>query len=90
MAMSSGIGATLTTPSGKPRGEFWFGEDQARYVVTAKAADADKILAEAKTAGIPAHKLGVTSDTSVTVDAEQIAVSALKRGHEEWLPRLMT
>jgi len=90
MAMSSGIGATLTTPSGKPRAEFWFGEDQARYVVTATAANADQILMDAHAAGIPAQKLGVTFDTSVKVDAQQIEVATLKRGHEEWLPRLMT
>ncbi|MBL8782797.1 MAG: phosphoribosylformylglycinamidine synthase subunit PurL [Alphaproteobacteria bacterium] len=90
MAMSSGIGATLATPADKPRAAFWFGEDQARYVVTTTAAGAEKILADAHAAGIPAQKLGVTFDTSVKVDDEQIEVAALKRGHEEWLPRLMT
>jgi phosphoribosylformylglycinamidine synthase II len=90
MAMASGIGATLATPPGKRPAEFWFGEDQARYVITATSANADKILADAHAVGIPAQKLGVTFDTSVKVDAEQIQVAALKRGHEEWLPRLMT
>ena len=36
MAMASGIGAVLEAPSNVPAHAFWFGEDQARYVVTAK------------------------------------------------------
>ena len=38
MAMASGIGAVLEAPSKIPPHAFWFGEDQARYIVTAKDA----------------------------------------------------
>jgi phosphoribosylformylglycinamidine synthase len=90
MAMSSGVGATLTTPQTPSRTAFWFGEDQARYVVTATAADADKILADAKTAGIPAQKLGVTGGDSLKLDGEDpFPTARLSRLHEEWLPKLM-
>jgi phosphoribosylformylglycinamidine synthase len=91
MAMASAIGATLTTPAGKPRGEFWFGEDQARYVLTAKGAEADKILSEAKGAGIPAVKLGATRDDVLKIDGEDVSpVARLKELNEEWLPKLMS
>jgi phosphoribosylformylglycinamidine synthase len=90
MAMASGLGASLTTPAGRPRGEFWFGEDQARYVITAKPAEAEKILAAAQAAGVPAQRLGVTCDTSIKLDAEAVGVAALKRAHEGWLPQLMS
>ena len=49
MAIASGIGATLDAPSAKvPPHAFWFGEDQARYVVTARAEDADRICRRRK------------------------------------------
>jgi phosphoribosylformylglycinamidine synthase len=91
MAMASGLGATLTTPTGRPRGEFWFGEDQARYVLTAKGAEADKILSDAKGAGIPAVKLGATCDDVLKIDGEDVSpVARLKELNEEWLPKLMS
>jgi phosphoribosylformylglycinamidine synthase len=90
MAMASGLGAHLTTPVDKPRGEFWFGEDQARYVITTKPAEADKILAEAKAGGVPARKLGQTGADAVKIDGEDaFPVARLKQLNEEWLPKLM-
>ena len=45
MAMASGIGATLeTAPDDTPAHAFWFGEDQARYLVTVPAANADAVM----------------------------------------------
>ena len=42
MAMASGIGATLdAAPDDIPAHAFWFGEDQARYLVTVPAAKVD-------------------------------------------------
>ena len=38
MAMASGIGAVLEGPTDIAAHAFWFGEDQARYVVTAPHA----------------------------------------------------
>ena len=43
MAMSSGIGATVTAPKSVSRTGFWFGEDQARYVLAVPAADVEQI-----------------------------------------------
>ncbi len=47
MAMASGIGAELETPP-MPAHAFWFGEDQARYVVTADPGKAARILDRAQ------------------------------------------
>ena len=51
MAIASHIGAVLEAPAGIADHAFWFGEDQARYVVTAK--DAGAVAARAKAAGVP-------------------------------------
>ena len=51
MAMASGIGAVLEARTEIPAHAFWFGEDQARYVVTAKHAD--EVARRAEAAGVP-------------------------------------
>lgn len=59
MAMAGGKGAAVTTPADKPPlHAYLFGEDQARYVVTARPEEATKIEAEAKAAGVPVTRLG--------------------------------
>jgi len=90
MAMSSGIGATVTTPASIARNAFWFGEDQARYVVTVPASDADRILSDAKLAGVPAHKLGTTGGNALKLDGEDpFPTARLRDLNEAWLPKLM-
>ena len=90
MAMSSGIGARVAHAGAASRTGFWFGEDQARYVLAVPAGDVERILSDAKLAGVPAVKLGETGGTSLQFDGEAgVSVKALKAGHEEWLPKLM-
>ena len=90
MAVASGIGASVAAPAGALRSAFWFGEDQARYVLTANAVEAGRIVAEAKLAGIPAFVLGITLGEALKIDGEgEIPVARLRQGHEEWLPKLM-
>src|SRR5437016_4569621 len=51
MAMASGIGAALdAAPEDTPAHAFWFGEDQARYIVTVRAADVDAVMKRAQAA----------------------------------------
>ncbi len=90
MAMASGIGASVAAPATVSRAGFWFGKDQARYVLTASAAEAEHICAEAKLAGISAFVLGTTLGEALKIDGEvAFPVTRLRQGHEEWLPKLM-
>ncbi len=91
MAMASGIGAKLdAAPSDIPAHAFWFGEDQARYVVTIDAVDLPKIETAAAKAGIPLARLGITGGTELTLPGENpILVSTLQATHEGWLPNYM-
>jgi phosphoribosylformylglycinamidine synthase len=91
MAMASGIGAKLeAAPAGLPAHAFWFGEDQARYVLTVPAAALPEIESAAKAAGVPALRLGVTGGEQLTLPGENpISVAALKQRHESWLPDYM-
>src|SRR6266852_5228365 len=91
MAMASHIGATLDSPPADlPPQAFWFGEDQARYVVTAKAAEVRKIAAAAAGQGIPLRVLGTTASRQLTLPGEDpILLSSLHALSEGWLPAYM-
>jgi phosphoribosylformylglycinamidine synthase subunit PurL len=91
MAMASGIGAMLETPGSDivPHG-FWFGEDQARYVVTIRAPEVANVLLTAKKAGIPIQRLGVTGGKSLILPGNNpILIAELVQLFEGWLPRYM-
>jgi phosphoribosylformylglycinamidine synthase subunit PurL len=88
MAMASGIGAVLEGPRVATAHGFWFGEDQARYVVTAK--DADSIIQQAKAAGVPLTRIGATGGAFLTLEgAQPMPVSEIKKRFESWLPAYM-
>ncbi len=88
MAIASGIGAVLEAPSELPAHAFWFGEDQARYVVTAR--NVEPIMERAKAAGVPLTPLGATGGAVVSLSGEQpLRVADLKRRFEAWLPAYM-
>ncbi len=88
MAMASGLGASLSALTH----EQFFGEDQARYVVTAKAADAEAIIAAGKAAGVAVVKVGaVTADPTLRIEnGPALAVDRLKSAHEGWFPAFMS
>jgi phosphoribosylformylglycinamidine synthase len=91
MAMAGSLGAVLVAPpAGVPVHAFWFGEDQSRYVVTVKAADADAVTARARDAGVPVAKLGVVGGAALAIDGERaVPVVDLAAAFEGWLPVYM-
>jgi phosphoribosylformylglycinamidine synthase len=89
MAMGSGIGARLSpAPEGLPAHGFWFGEDQARYVLA--VADGAALMAKAKAAGVPAQLIGAAGGGDLVLpDATAISIEKLAAAHEATLPALM-
>ena len=88
MAMVSHIGAVLEAPRGVAPHAFWFGEDQARYVLTAK--DARAVAERAKAAAVPLTQIGATGGRVLAVADEQpLVVSELRSRFENWLPDYM-
>ena len=85
MAIAAGIGAVLETASALPAHAFWFGEDQARYVVAAKRAE--PIFERAKAAGVPATAIGATGGAVISLDGERpLRLAEIKQRFEAWLP----
>ncbi len=88
MALPTRIGAKIALPATGDAIAFLYGEDQARYLVA--AADAERILADAKAAGVSAVLLGRTGGDKIAVEgAGEIAIAALARAHEGWFPNYM-
>jgi phosphoribosylformylglycinamidine synthase len=91
MAIASDIGAVLAEPPEDiPAHAHWFGEDQARYLVTVPASRADAVLARAREASIPVLRVGVTGGEVLMLPGERpLTVAALKDRFESWLPTYM-
>jgi len=92
MAMASGIGAVLEpVPEDTPAHAFWFGEDQARYLVTVPAARAVDVMKRVAAASVPVHRIGATGGETIVIPGERaIAIKALADRFEGWLPAYMS
>jgi phosphoribosylformylglycinamidine synthase len=92
MAMASRIGAVLEAPpdvqAEATAHGFWLGEDQARYVVTAK--DTEAVKRRAHSAGVPLRHIGTTGGRVLMVpDQRPLRVADLMQRSEAWLPNYM-
>ena len=90
MALKGDIGADIGQASLADAVPFFFGEDQARYVIAAPFAEAERIVQEARDAYIPVTELGKTGGDAIVVnDKERVRLSTLREAHESWFPRFM-
>jgi phosphoribosylformylglycinamidine synthase subunit PurL len=91
MAMAGAIGASIELLPPLPELGFLFGEDQARYIVTAAPENAAAIRDAAETAGVACEIIGVTGGDTLTIgSATAILLDHLLRVHEGWLPGYMS
>ena len=90
MAIAGGIGASIELPPSAPELGFLFGEDQARYILTAAPDAAEAIQHAADQAGVPCQIIGVTGGDTLTLGfGTAILVNDLAKANEDWLPRYM-
>jgi phosphoribosylformylglycinamidine synthase II len=89
MAMAGGHGVALRpAPANLPHHAWWFGEDQARYLI--ETTDPDAVLALAKNMSIYAQCIGTVGGSELTLsDAGAISVAELTAANEAWLPGYM-
>ena len=67
-----------------------FGEDQGRYLVGVSRANAEKIIAEAQAAGIPARIAAhIEGDEIVISGDDKLRLSIVRTAHEGWFPNFM-
>ena len=85
MAMAGKVGATLSVENNSC--SFWYGEDQARYVVATKNAEA--IVTQASKLGIHVQKIGETGGNDLSLNNSHVKIADLVRVNEAWLPDYM-
>nr|WP_301272365.1 phosphoribosylformylglycinamidine synthase subunit PurL [Acetobacter cerevisiae] len=90
MVMASGVGCELESPDSGIRPEaFWFGEDQARYLVCVD--NAAEFCARAEQAGVPARLIGQSGGNDLILPSGvTISAARLVAAHEAFFPALMT
>ena len=92
MAMAGAVGATLSPPPATPPAHaWWFGEDQARYILA--TANPANLLRDAQSAGIEARILGRATGQGLTLpNVMTISPEALHEAHDRffatWMPAL--
>jgi phosphoribosylformylglycinamidine synthase len=89
MALAGNVGAKLLPqPARIVAHAFWFGEDQARYILA--VADSAALLQAAAAAGAPARQIGQTGGGDLTLpDGDTISLSTLRAAHEQFFPAWM-
>lgn len=90
MCISGRIGATINALPNIATHAALYGEDQARYLVTVKAADKTSALASLQQAGVSVQEIGAVGGASLTItDVLALDVATMTATNENWLPRYM-
>ncbi|PHI97238.1 phosphoribosylformylglycinamidine synthase II [Parasaccharibacter apium] len=89
MAMAGGVGCTLVAPPTDVAAHaYWFGEDQARYVLV--TTQPDSVIKTAQARGIPVHRLGRIGGDALKIGADvSVSISHLRELHASFFPRFM-
>ena len=89
MALAGDTGVELPPPpAGLVAHGWWFGEDQARYLLA--TADSAGILDAASGAGVPARRIGRSGGAYLTLPGGvAISLAALREAHDRFFPAWM-
>ena len=91
MAFGSGLGVKLSGPHGGARHGWFFGEDQARYLLAVEENSVNPVVSTAKAKGIAAQVVGTVGGDRVRADgAFDVSLEDLRAANEAWLPNLMS
>ena len=92
MAMASKMGMDISLNTGDvPIHAYGFGEDQARYVISASPETANDIVDAASAAGVEIETICNVSGTALDVqNAFTISVDELLDAHAMWMPNYMS
>jgi phosphoribosylformylglycinamidine synthase subunit PurL len=89
MAMAGGNGASVKAED--PEHAFFFGEDQGRYVLTCAPDQTAAIAEEANRLNVPLLRIGGSGGETLRLGrASPVALAALIKAYESWLPDYMS
>jgi len=87
MALAGNIGITFIDQDDTIPPHAWaFGEDQARYLVT---ANDDNFVMAVIGAGLSVESIGKTGGDALVLGDESLPLADLRAAHEDWLPDYM-
>ncbi len=91
MALAGNKGIEFGPTDNKlPAHALWFGEDQARFVLTCKEENLAKIAMTAQFSQLPTGMIGtVKGDSIILKDEDPLRLDTLRLMHEAWLPGFM-
>jgi phosphoribosylformylglycinamidine synthase len=89
MALAGSVGVTLEAEPALDDAAWFFGEDQARYLVACDAARTADLLARAAATGVPARAVGQAGGADVSLGAATVALADLAAAHAEGLTKLL-
>ena len=88
MALAAGIGVTLEADDTPGATGWFFGEDQARYLIACPAKQAADLAALGREAGVPLREVGAAGGDHVGLGGSRVALALLAEAHDSTLPRL--
>ncbi len=89
MAFACGTGVKLSSEISMTAHEWFFGEDQGRYLLGCKRADLDAVLTMAAAAGVPARHLGKVEGDQIVLSDRTVALSTALGAHRSGFARMM-
>ena len=94
MAMASGVGMRLENRSTVPDHAYYFGEDQARFLVGVSPDSREAVILACQGANAPVTELGEASGDALVISGPNaelcsVALTMLRTAHEAWMPSFM-
>ncbi|WP_293678145.1 phosphoribosylformylglycinamidine synthase subunit PurL [uncultured Phenylobacterium sp.] len=94
MALASSVGLALDNESAVPDHAFFFGEDQARYLIALRNDQLDELDAAAGGAGVAYLIVGQAGGDEISLSGAGGLIAALdledlRAAHEGWMPAFM-
>lgn len=89
MALAGGVGVVLASDPGMAIQDWFFGEDQARYLLAVSADDEEAVLDRAAEAGVPARTVGRAGGDRIVLGDRALPLAEARAAHEGALPALM-
>ena len=84
MALAANVGVTVQDGDTG----WFFGEDQARYLLSTN--DADALIKAAQNAGVPVENIGVFGGTDIVLGGSRASLADVKAAFEAGIPRIAT
>jgi len=87
MALAGRVGIAIEAHATLAPLGWFFGEDQGRYLVSTR--DADAVIAMAGAGSVPARRIGVTGGGTISLGEDECDLTVLRDAHEGGFARMM-